>query len=149
MGSFEISRAGICPKHPEETVLFPVYTTRQRNFALYVTGVIFTSKYFKVGLNTTGLSQSHFRNLSACSIIVEMSLSRLVQFHSNPAILSICLNLNSDYLHRPTVRLYETLSRFRKRLQVISKSWLFMINHCVLLYKPKYEICHERNVEMC
>ena len=68
MGSFEISRAGIYPKYPEETVLFPVYTTRQRNFALYVTGVIFTCKYFKFGLNTTGLSQSHFRNLSACSI---------------------------------------------------------------------------------
>ena len=68
LGSFEISRAGIYPKCPEETVLFPVYTTRQRNFALYVTGVIFTCKYFKFGLNTTGLSQSHFRNLSVCSI---------------------------------------------------------------------------------
>ena len=68
LGSFEISRAGINPKYPEETVLFPVYTTRQRNFALYVTGVIFTCKYFKFGINTTGLSQSHFRNLSAGSI---------------------------------------------------------------------------------
>ena len=68
LGSFEISRAGIYPKYPEETVLFPVYTTRQRNFALYVTGVIFTCKYFKFGLNTTDLGQSHFRNLSACSI---------------------------------------------------------------------------------
>ena len=56
------------PKYPEETVLFPVYTTRQRNFPLYVTGVIFTCKYFKFGLNTIGLSQSHFRNLAACSI---------------------------------------------------------------------------------
>ena len=71
MGSFGISRAGIYSKYPEETVLFPVYTTRQRNFALHVTGVIFTCKYFKFGLNTTGLSQSHFRNLSACSIIGE------------------------------------------------------------------------------
>ena len=62
LGSFEISRAGIYPKYPEETVLFPVYTTRQKKFALYVTGVIFTCKYFKFGLNTTGLSQSHFRN---------------------------------------------------------------------------------------
>ena len=52
-------------------MLFPVYTTRQRNFALYVTGVIFTSKYFKFGLSTTGRSQSHFRNLSACSITVK------------------------------------------------------------------------------
>ena len=26
--------------YPEETLLFPVYTTRQRNFALYVTGVL-------------------------------------------------------------------------------------------------------------
>ena len=49
-------------------VLVPVYTTRQRNSALYATGVIFTGTYFKFGLNTTGLSQSHFRNLSACSI---------------------------------------------------------------------------------
>ena len=56
------------PKFPEETVLFPVYTTRQRNFGLYVAGVIFACKYFKFGLNTTGLSQSYFRNLSACSI---------------------------------------------------------------------------------
>ena len=71
LGSFKISRAGIYPKYPEETVLFPVYTTMQRNFALYVTGVIFTCKYFKFGLNTTGLSQSHFRNLSACSIRIK------------------------------------------------------------------------------
>ena len=49
-------------------MLFPVYTTRQTNFALDVTGVIFTCKYFRFGLNTAGLSQSHFRNLSACSI---------------------------------------------------------------------------------
>ena len=70
MGSFEISRAGIYPKYPDETVLFPVYTTRQRNFALNVSGVIFTCKYFKFCLNTSGLSQSHFRNLSACSIII-------------------------------------------------------------------------------
>ena len=75
MGSFEISRAGIYRKYYEETVLFPVYTTRQRNFALYVTGVIFTCKYFKFGLNTTGLSQSHFRNLSACSIKYRISFS--------------------------------------------------------------------------
>ena len=69
LGSFEISLAGIYPKYPEETVLFPVYTTRQRNFAFYVTGVIFTCKYFIFGFNTTGFSQSHFGNLSACSII--------------------------------------------------------------------------------
>ena len=73
LGSFEISRAGSYPKYLEETVLFPVYTTRQRNFTLYVTGVIFTCKYFKFGLNTTGLSQSHFRNLSACSINIEIA----------------------------------------------------------------------------
>ena len=42
LGSFEISGACIYPKYPEETVLFPVYTTRQRNFAPYITGVIFT-----------------------------------------------------------------------------------------------------------
>ena len=53
---------------PLKTMLFPMYTTRQTNFALYVTGVIFTCKYFKIGLNTTGLSQSHFRNLSACVV---------------------------------------------------------------------------------
>ena len=58
LGSFEISRAGIYPKYSKETVLFLVYTTRQRNFALYVTDVIFTCKYFKFGLNTTGRSQS-------------------------------------------------------------------------------------------
>ena len=28
--------------------------------------VIFTCKYFKFGLNTTGLSQSHFRNFLVC-----------------------------------------------------------------------------------
>ena len=32
--------------------------------------VIFTCKYFKFGSNTTGLSQSHFRNFLACSIYV-------------------------------------------------------------------------------
>ena len=64
----EISRASIYLKYPQETVLYPVYTTRHRNFAPYVTGVIFTSTYFEFGLNTTGISQSHFRSLSACSI---------------------------------------------------------------------------------
>ena len=37
LGSFEISRAGIYPKYPEEIVLFFVYTTRQRNFAFHIT----------------------------------------------------------------------------------------------------------------
>ena len=37
LGSFEISRAGIYPKYPEETVLFFVYTTRQRNFVFHIT----------------------------------------------------------------------------------------------------------------
>ena len=36
LGSFEISQASVCPKYPKETVLFLVYTTRQRNFALYI-----------------------------------------------------------------------------------------------------------------
>ena len=44
LGSFEISRAGIYPKYPEETVLFFVYTTRQRNFALYVTHIFISSR---------------------------------------------------------------------------------------------------------
>ena len=83
LGSFEISRAGIYPKYPEETVLFPVYTTRQRNFALYVTGVIFTCKNFKFGLNTTGLSQSHFRNFSACSI------SKITRWTTNCVIFKV------------------------------------------------------------
>ena len=36
--------------------------------------VIFTCKYFKFGLNTTGLGQSHFRNFLVCSIIKEIQL---------------------------------------------------------------------------
>ena len=64
LGSFEISQASIYPKYPQETLLFLVYTTKQRNFALYVAGVIFTCKYFKFGSSTTGLNQSHFRNVS-------------------------------------------------------------------------------------
>ena len=54
-------------------------------FALFVTGVIFTCKYFKFGLNATGLSQSHFRNLSACSIklILTITLQILQLFLSD------------------------------------------------------------------
>ena len=77
MGSFEISRAGIYPKYPEETVLFPVYATRQRNFGHYVTGVIFACKFFKFGLNTTGLSPSHFRKFSAGIINAEIFVPKL------------------------------------------------------------------------
>ena len=77
LGSFEISQAGIYSKYPEETVLSPAYTTRQRNFALYVTGVIFTCKYYKYGLNTTGLSQSHFRNLWSCSITFSIAAQQI------------------------------------------------------------------------
>ena len=65
LGSFEISRASIYPKYPEKTVLFPVYNTF---FYTMETDVLFTCMYFKFGLNTTGLSQSHFRHLSPCSI---------------------------------------------------------------------------------
>ena len=38
--------------YPEETILFPIYTTKQRNFTLYIAGIIFTIKYFKFGLST-------------------------------------------------------------------------------------------------
>jgi len=42
---------------------------RNNDFSVTMeTDIIFTCKYFKFGLNTTGLSQSHFKNLSACSI---------------------------------------------------------------------------------
>ena len=64
LGSFEISQAGI--------YLFPVYATRQRNFGYYITGVIFACKFFKFGLNTTGLSPSHFRNFLAGIINTEI-----------------------------------------------------------------------------
>ena len=69
-------------KYPEETVLLLVYTTRQRNFALYITGVIFTCKCFNFGLNATGLRQSHFRNLSACSIRNVIVIYQLVNWSS-------------------------------------------------------------------
>ena len=81
----EISWAIIDPKYPAETVLFLVYTIRQRNFTQYVAGVIFTCKYFEFALNATDLSQSHFRNLSACSIIIIEIMMR--------SFLSIKLNL--------------------------------------------------------
>ena len=45
-----------------------VYTTRQRNFTLYVSGIIFTCKYFKFGLNTTGLMANHI--LEICQPVV-------------------------------------------------------------------------------
>ena len=64
-------------------MLLLVYTTRQRNFALYITGVIFTCKCFKFGLNATGLSQSHFRNLSACSIRNVIVIYQLVNWSSS------------------------------------------------------------------
>ena len=70
-GVFEISRAGIYPKYPEETVLFPVILLF---FYTMETGIIFTCKYLKFGFNTNGLSQSHFRNLSACSITLGIVL---------------------------------------------------------------------------
>ena len=57
LGSFEISRAGIYPKYPEETVLFPVYTKRKfrtlRNFALYVTPIILFGDAQLIGFTTT------------------------------------------------------------------------------------------------
>ena len=56
------------PNTPKKPCYFLFILQGKEIFALYVTGVIFTCKYFKFGLNTTGLSQSHFRNLSACSI---------------------------------------------------------------------------------
>ena len=38
--SFEISWVNIYPKYPDKTVLFPVYTTRQRNFPFYLHNII-------------------------------------------------------------------------------------------------------------
>ena len=42
--------------------------------------VIFTCKYFKFGSNTTGLSQSHFRNFLACSNIGMLCIQELFVF---------------------------------------------------------------------
>lgn len=58
-------------------MIFPVYNTRKRNFALYVTGAIFRCMYFKFGLNTTGLSPSHFRHLSAGIVNAEIFVPKL------------------------------------------------------------------------
>ena len=60
--------------------MFPVYTTRQRNFALFVTGVIFTLEYFNFGLNTTDLRQSHFRNLSGLALVYLAKIDRIFTF---------------------------------------------------------------------
>ena len=43
--------------------------------------IIFTCKYFKFGSNTTGLSQSHFRNFLACSITREITATILKAFY--------------------------------------------------------------------
>ena len=55
LGSFEISRAGIYPKYPEETALFFVYTTRQRNFAFHITHehIFLFSHAHLIGFTTT------------------------------------------------------------------------------------------------
>ena len=46
------------------------FKIRNNHFSVTMeTGVIFICKYFKFGLNTTCLSQSHFRNFLACSIM--------------------------------------------------------------------------------
>ena len=42
-----------------------------------ITGVIFACKFFKFGLNTTGLSPSHFRNFSAGIINAEIFVPKL------------------------------------------------------------------------
>ena len=55
LGSFEISWAGIYPKNPEETVLFFVYTTRQRNFVFHITheDIFLFSHAHLIGFTTT------------------------------------------------------------------------------------------------
>ena len=65
MGSFEISRTDIYPKYLQETVLVSCLYYKAKKFR-----TLLNCKYFKFGSNTTGLTQSHFRNLSACVIKV-------------------------------------------------------------------------------
>ena len=60
LGSFEISRAGIYPKYHEETVLFFVYTTRQRNIALYVTHIFLFSHVQLIGFTTLFTEEASF-----------------------------------------------------------------------------------------
>ena len=52
------------------------------------TGIIFTCKHFKFGLNTTGLSQSHLRNLSACSITYIVRVRVRVSVSTDMSIVS-------------------------------------------------------------
>ena len=63
------------PKYPEESAISCLYYKAKKFRTLRNwPGVISTCKYFKFGLNTSGLSQSHFRNLSACSITKVMAV---------------------------------------------------------------------------
>ena len=55
----KILQAGIYPKYPEETVLFFVYTTRQRNFALYVTHILFSHAQL-IGFTTLFTEEASF-----------------------------------------------------------------------------------------
>ena len=59
----------------------PQRNNKARNLTLYVAGVIFTCKYFKFGLNTTGLSQSHFRNFVRLAPVVQMLDSAIYWIH--------------------------------------------------------------------
>ena len=72
------------------------------------TGVIFTCKYFKFGLNTTGLSQSHFRNLSACSI---NELIKIHVYSDEKKFYPVIFNLQSQ---RDTVMCYKIQYMYMK-----------------------------------
>ena len=95
LGSFEISRAGIYPKYPEETVLLNfVYTTRQRNFAFYVTHIFLFSHVQLIGFTTTcdlnmwslkhhttviklysNVCKSHFQRVKVFNRLISQSLT--------------------------------------------------------------------------
>ena len=56
LGSSEISQATICPKIPQRNCAISCLYCKAKKFCtLHIAGVTFTCKYFKFGLNTTGL----------------------------------------------------------------------------------------------
>ena len=67
-GEFWNNTSRYLSQTPRRNRAVSLFILQGRHFALDVTGVIFSCKYFIFGLNTTVLSKSHFTNLSACSI---------------------------------------------------------------------------------
>ena len=100
-------QTGIYPKYPEETVLLFRYSTRQRNFALYVTHMFLFSHVQLIGFTTLFTEEAsflfeYFATVYKLSILGNGNAAQCLFPLNGPGKLSLPANCLARSLHHPS-----------------------------------------------